>query len=80
MVIIFPEILNFRKIYNPTCHGDDNTTNSTNSNNEIAEKLTDKVATCGVVIMTAPETFAELSRLIVDRCSSDVPGGVSTMR
>lgn len=36
--------------------------------------------TCGVVMMTAPSTWVELRYCTIDKCSSDVPGGVSTMR
>lgn len=36
--------------------------------------------TCGVVMMTAPSTRVELRYWTIDRCSSEVPGGVSTMR
>lgn len=37
-------------------------------------------STCGVVMMTAPSTWVELRYCTIDKCSSDVPGGVSTMR
>ncbi|EZA61329.1 hypothetical protein X777_12036 [Ooceraea biroi] len=43
--------------------------------------LTSKRATCGgVVTITAPVTPASLRYEVADRCSSDVPGGVSNTR
>ena len=36
--------------------------------------------TCGVVTMTAPSGLASLRYWAIDRCSSLVPGGVSTTR
>ena len=38
------------------------------------------VLTCGVVMMIAPSTCVLLKYWTIDRCSSDVPGGVSTTR
>lgn len=36
--------------------------------------------TCGVVMITAPSMCAAARYCATERCSSDVPGGVSTMR
>ena len=36
--------------------------------------------TCGVVMMIAPSTCVLLKYWTIDRCSSDVPGGVSMTR
>ena len=40
-------------------------------------KKSQKITTCGVVTMIAPVMPHELKYCTIDKCSSDVPGGVS---
>ena len=50
------------------------------SQNLISLRTSAKATSCGVVTMTAPRRFVLAKYYMTEMCSSEVPGGVSTIK